>query len=53
MGFGGTDVLLLIEEIIKTFRTELYPEALTAGGVNVGYRFPNRFLIKVKYNNTN
>jgi hypothetical protein len=42
----------VIEEIIKTFRTELYPEALTAGGVNVGYRFPNRFLIKVKYNNT-
>ena len=42
----------VIEDIIKTFRTELYPEALTAGGVNVGYRFPNRFLIKVKYNNT-
>jgi len=41
-----------IENIIKTFREELYPEALTAGGVNVGYRFPNRFLIKVKYNNT-
>ena len=41
----------VIEEIIKTFRTELYPEALTAGGVNVGYRFPNRFLIKVAYNN--
>ena len=41
----------MIESIIKTFREELYPEALTAGGVNVGYRFPNRFLIKVKYNN--
>ena len=41
----------VIEDIIKTFREELYPEALTAGGVNVGYRFPNRFLIKVKYNN--
>jgi len=41
----------VIEQIIKTFREELYPEALTAGGVNVGYRFPNRFLIKVKYNN--
>jgi len=40
-----------IEEIIKTFRTELYPEALRAGNVNVGYRFPNRFLIKVRYNN--
>ena len=42
----------IIEKIIKTFRKELYPEALQAGGVNVGYQFPNRFLIKVKYNNT-
>ena len=42
---------LMIENIIKTFREELYPEALTAGGINIGYRFPNRFLIKVKYNN--
>ena len=41
----------MIENIIKTFREELYPEALTAGGINIGYRFPNRFLIKVKYNN--
>ena len=41
----------VIDNIIKTFREELYPEALTAGNVNVGYRFPNRFLIKVKYNN--
>ena len=42
---------ITVEKIIKTFRTELYPTALRAGGVNVGYRFPNRFLIKVKYNN--
>ena len=41
----------IIEEIISTFRTELYPEAISASGVNIGYRFPNRFLIKVKYNN--
>jgi len=41
----------MIEKIIKTFRTELYPEALNAGNVAIGYRFPNRFLIKVKYNN--
>ena len=41
---------LVIEDIIKTFRTELYPTALRAGGVNIGYRFPNRFLIKVRYN---
>ena len=42
----------IIEKIIKTFRKELYPEALQAGGINVGYQFPNRFLIKVKYRNT-
>ena len=41
----------MIETIIKTFREELYPEALQAGGINIGYRFPNRFIIKVKYNN--
>jgi hypothetical protein len=41
---------LVIEDIIKTFRTELYPTALRAGGVNIGYKFPNRFLIKVRYN---
>ena len=41
---------MVIEKIIKQFRTELYPEALEAGGINVGYKFPNRFLIKVKYN---
>ena len=41
----------IIEKIIKTFRKELYPEALQAGGINVGYQFPNRFLIKVKYKN--
>ena len=42
---------IVVEKIIKRFRTELYPTALQGGGVNVGYRFPNRFQIKVKYNN--
>ena len=42
---------IAIEEIIKTFRSELYPVSLRTAGVNVGYKFPNRFLIKVKYNN--
>ena len=42
----------MIETIIKQFREELYPEALQAAGINIGYRFPNRFLIKVKYNNS-
>jgi len=42
---------IVVEKIIKRFRTELYPTALQAGGVNIGYKFPNRFQIKVKYNN--
>ena len=42
---------IAVENIIKTFRTELYPVSLRTAGINVGYKFPNRFLIKVKYNN--
>ncbi len=41
---------IAIEEIIKTFRSELYPVSLRTAGINVGYKFPNRFMIKVKYN---
>lgn len=42
-----------VTKIIKWFRTELYPEALIAGGVHYGYKFPNRFQIKIKYGNLN
>jgi len=42
-----------IEEIIKFFRTELYPEDILVdiGGVDasIGYRFPNKFNIAVMY----
>tara|TARA_R110000868_G_scaffold92997_1_gene257730 strand:- start:99 stop:1136 length:1038 start_codon:yes stop_codon:yes gene_type:complete len=45
-----------ITEIIKLFRTELYPEELFlgesqdgSGSIPVGYRFPSRFLIKMLY----
>ena len=42
-----------IEKIIKKFRTELYPEALSAVindiPVEIGLRFPNRFLIGLYY----
>lgn len=38
------------KEIVKWFRTELYPEALAiASGVNYGYKFPNRFRIRMTY----
>ena len=43
-------------KIINIFRTELYPEDITVkvGGseASVGYRFPNRFGIKILYNDT-
>jgi hypothetical protein len=39
----------VIENIVKLFRTELYPTTLTAGGIRIGYEFPNQFLIKVKH----
>lgn len=40
----------ICKDIIKWFRTELYPTALALStGVNYGYRFPNRFEIKMKY----
>ena len=45
------DEARVIEEIIKGFRTELYPEKITAGGIDYAYRFPRRFLIKATYNN--
>lgn len=42
-----------IKEIIKLFRTELYPENinLSVGGseISIGYRFPNKFQINVEY----
>lgn len=47
-----------ITEIIKFFRSELYPEEIPlggeqdgAGGVSIGYKFPNRFQISMLYNN--
>lgn len=46
-----------IKEIIKLFRTELYPEKVQAAGPNdakssfsLGYKFPNRFQIEFFYN---
>lgn len=43
-----------ITDIIKYFRTELYPEDIGAGeaggGLSLGYKFPNRFKITQTYN---
>lgn len=39
-----------IPEIIKFFRSELYPEEIDAGGgVSLGYNFPNQFQITMMY----
>lgn len=38
-----------IPEIIKFFRTELYPKEEKAGDVSLGYKFPNQFKITMMY----
>ena len=47
-----------VRKIIKFFRTELYPEALTVGTdpdskikIAIGYKFPKKFIITPMYNN--
>ena len=40
-----------IKDIIKFFRTNLYPEVIQMGGINAGYKFPNVFQIELKYDN--
>ena len=37
-----------IEKIVKLFRTELYPEVIAVDTIRVGYKFPNRFKIRLK-----
>jgi len=48
-----------VRKIIKFFRTELYPEALTVGTgadskikIAIGYKFPKKFIITPMYNNS-
>lgn len=38
-----------IKEIIKFFRTEMYPEEIPVGPVAVGYKFPSKFEITMIY----
>ncbi len=42
-----------IKEIIKLFRTELYPDTINipvgTSEISIGYRFPNKFQITVEY----
>lgn len=38
-----------VKEIIKFFRTELYPEEIIFENISLGYRFPNKFRIEFYY----
>ena len=41
-----------IEKIIKSFRTELYPESIDiGGGLPIGFKFPNIYKIDFNFNN--
>jgi hypothetical protein len=40
-----------IKDIIKFFRSNLYPEVIEMAGINAGYKFPNVFQIELKYDN--
>ena len=43
-----------VKQIVKLFRTELYPENIVLGldaktAISIGYRFPNKFQIDIEY----
>lgn len=40
-----------VKEIIRFFRTELYPEEILFENVSLGYKFPNKFRIEFYYGN--
>jgi hypothetical protein len=40
---------MMIADIIRTFRIHAYPEAIYAGPVAIGYKYPNLFKIRVQY----
>lgn len=39
-----------IQDIIKKFRSEMYPEAIEIGGLPIGFNFPKMFKIQYLYN---
>ena len=39
----------MIADIIRTFRVNAYPEAIYAGPVAIGYKYPNLFKIRIQY----
>ena len=45
------DEAVEIEKIVEFFRTELYPEGISGGGIDLMYNFPNCFSVSVLYGN--
>lgn len=43
----------IVQEIVRHFRKEMYPESINPGGVPIGYEFPNAFDISFKYKGQN
>lgn len=41
---------LEIENIIDFFRREMYPSSIDVKGISAGYKYPNPFIIDLKYN---
>lgn len=41
-----------MKKIIKFFRSQAYPDVINIAGVDVGFEFPNKFDIRLKYNQT-
>jgi len=39
-----------VRDIIKFFRTEVYPESMAPGGIPLGYKFPNIFRLQFMWN---
>jgi hypothetical protein len=38
-----------IDDIVSFFRREMYPQSIVAKGISAGYKYPNPFLIDLKY----
>lgn len=41
-----------IQDIISFFRREMYPTSIDVKGISAGYKYPNPFLIDLKYGST-
>ena len=40
---------MAIKDIVKFFRTQLYPESIDEAGISMGYKYPERFYIHMMY----